>query len=76
MKSLEKKILFLNTISQITYKKWFVNIKIVINNEFQVQTITLLDIGANLNCIKESLIPIKYFEKTKESLHATNGKKK
>ena len=61
--------------SQITYQKWFVNVKIVINNEFQVQTIALLDTMADLNCIKEGLIPTKYFEKIKESLHAANGKK-
>ena len=30
--------------------------------------ISLIDSGANMNCIKEGLIPLKYYEKSSERL--------
>ena len=35
--------------------------------------ISLIDSGANMNCIKEGLIPLKYYEKSSERLTQANG---
>ncbi|GAV83077.1 LOW QUALITY PROTEIN: hypothetical protein CFOL_v3_26528, partial [Cephalotus follicularis] len=53
-------------------KKWHINITIVIQDSFKLQTIALID-GAQMNCIQERLIPTKFFEKTKQRLSTANG---
>ncbi|GAV93075.1 Peptidase_A3 domain-containing protein, partial [Cephalotus follicularis] len=63
---------FINLIEKITYKKWHVNITIRIQDSFKLQTIALIDSGAQMNCIQEGLIPTKYFEKTKQKLSTAN----
>ncbi|GAV88831.1 LOW QUALITY PROTEIN: hypothetical protein CFOL_v3_32252, partial [Cephalotus follicularis] len=50
-----------------------VNIMITIQDSFKLQTIALIDSGAQINCIQEGLIPTKYFEKTKQKLSTANG---
>ena len=48
---------------------------LLINNEFYIQDlITLIDSGADLNCIKEGLIPLKYCEQITQPLSAANNK--
>ena len=37
--------------------------------------IALIDLGADMNCIQEGLIPLKYYEKSSERLTQANGKK-
>ena len=37
--------------------------------------IALIDLGANMNCIQEGLIPLKYYEKSFERLTQANGEK-
>ncbi|GAV77931.1 hypothetical protein CFOL_v3_21399 [Cephalotus follicularis] len=64
---------FINLIERITYQKWHVNIMITIQDSFKLQTIALIDSGAQMNCIQEGLIPTKYFEKTKQKLSTANG---
>ncbi|GAV87605.1 hypothetical protein CFOL_v3_31031, partial [Cephalotus follicularis] len=64
---------FINLIEKITYQKWHVNITITIQDSFKLQTIALIDSGAQMNCIQEGLIPTKYFEKTKQKLSTANG---
>ncbi|GAV89744.1 hypothetical protein CFOL_v3_33157, partial [Cephalotus follicularis] len=64
---------FINLIERITYQKWHINITIVIQDSFKLQTITLIDSGAQMNCIQEGLIPTKLFEKTKQRLSTANG---
>lgn len=63
---------FLNYISRIHVLKWIVKIKLVINQEYVINTIVLLDIGADMNCVQEGLIPIQYFEKTTERFFRSN----
>ncbi|GAV75257.1 LOW QUALITY PROTEIN: hypothetical protein CFOL_v3_18736, partial [Cephalotus follicularis] len=63
---------FINLIERITYQKWQVNITITIQDSFKLQTIALIDSGAQMNCIQE-LIPTKYFKKTKQKLSTANG---
>ncbi|GAV91228.1 hypothetical protein CFOL_v3_34627, partial [Cephalotus follicularis] len=64
---------FINLIERVTYQKWHVNITITIQDSFKLQTIALIDSGAQMNCIQEGLIPTKYFEKTKQKLSTANG---
>ena len=37
--------------------------------------IALIDSGADMNCIQEGLIPLKYYEKLSERLTQANGEK-
>ncbi|GAV58065.1 RVP domain-containing protein, partial [Cephalotus follicularis] len=64
---------FINLIERITYQKWHVNIVITIQDSFNLQTIVLVDSGAETNCIQEELIPTKFFEKTEQKLSTANG---
>ncbi|GAV87015.1 Peptidase_A3 domain-containing protein, partial [Cephalotus follicularis] len=50
-----------------------INITITIQDSFKLQTTALIDSGAQMNCIREGLIPTKYFEKTKQKLSTANG---
>ena len=59
----------------MTIQKWCVKVTLVIGEEFKLETIALLDSGADSNCIQEGLIPTKYFEKIREKLNAANGSK-
>ncbi|GAV59040.1 Peptidase_A3 domain-containing protein, partial [Cephalotus follicularis] len=46
---------------------------ITIQDSFKLQTIALVDSGAETNCIQEELIPTKFFEKTELKLSTANG---
>ena len=59
---------FLNTIDKMLFQKWYTEVRIVIDKEYIFETVALLDIGADSNCIQERLIPTKYYEKTTEKL--------
>ena len=37
-----------------------------------MKIVTLIDSGADMNCIQEGLIPVKYYEKTWQKLFAAN----
>jgi hypothetical protein len=65
--------LFLNLIDRIVFQKWFAAVTIVINKEFELTTVALIDSGADMNCIQEGIIPTKYYEKTTEKLHQASG---
>lgn len=64
---------FVSIINQINFQKWYIHITLKIKDSFELNTITLLDSGADQNCIRETLIPSIYYEKTKERLHSANG---
>ncbi|KAL6345597.1 hypothetical protein AAG906_017327 [Vitis piasezkii] len=44
-------------------------------NKFGIDIVALIDSGVALNCPQESLVPIKFCEKTKETLFGANGKR-
>jgi hypothetical protein len=67
------KELFINLKDRIIFKKWYVEVTLIINTEFQITTIALLDSGADMNCIQEVIIPTKYYEKHTEKLHQASG---
>ncbi|GAV89251.1 Peptidase_A3 domain-containing protein [Cephalotus follicularis] len=45
----------------------------MIQDYFKLPKITLIDSGAQMNCIQEGLIPTRFFEKTEEKLSIANG---
>ena len=65
----------LNLIDRVIFKKWHIKITLVINKEFSLTEIALIDSGADMNCIQEGLIPFKYYEKSSERLTQANGEK-
>ena len=66
---------FLNIIDNVTFQKWYINISIVIDKDFILKDIALVDSGADINCIKEGLVPTKYFHKTTQSLTTADSSK-
>ena len=52
---------YIDTISRIDFKKWNSKVKIVIK-DFEFEVIPLIDLGTDLNCIREGIIPSKYFQ--------------
>ena len=59
---------FLNLIDRVIFQKWHIEITLVINKEFSLTKIALIDLGADMNCIQERLIPLKYYEKSSDIL--------
>ncbi|KAK2994547.1 hypothetical protein RJ640_012546 [Escallonia rubra] len=65
------------SIDRVVFQKWYVSVKIVVNKDFIFEGIALIDSGADLNCIKEGLVPTKYCETTRQALTiANNGRMK
>ena len=62
-------------LQEVTIRRYTIKVSILINNEFQINTIAFFDTGADQNCIREDLIPTKYYEKTIEGLKAANEDK-
>ena len=65
----------LSLINRVIFQKWHTKITLVINKEFSLTEIALIDSGADMNCIQEGLIPLKYYEKLFERLTQANGEK-
>ena len=65
----------LSLIDRVILQKWHTEITLVINKEFSWIEIALINSGANMNCIQEGLIPLKYYEKSSKRLTQANGKK-
>ena len=64
--------LFIGLINKIRIKKWYSKLTIVID-DFVLNSIVLIDSGADLNCIQEGLIPTKYFHKSNEKLSTASS---
>ncbi|KAL4200606.1 hypothetical protein AMTRI_Chr02g254440 [Amborella trichopoda] len=62
-----------NVLNRIITQKWFILIFIVINDEYELQSLALVDSGADLNCLNEGLVPTKYFDKTTQILNTADG---
>ncbi|KAG2663269.1 hypothetical protein I3760_16G019700 [Carya illinoinensis] len=56
-------------------QKWFCLVEIIVNHEYKFSAIALIDSGADLNCIREGLVPTSYFKKSEENLFSANGSK-
>ena len=59
---------FLSLIDRVIFQKWHIETTLVINKEFSLTEIALIDSGVDMNCIQEGLIPLKYYEKLSERL--------
>ena len=64
---------YLNTVSRIIFQKWEVYLTRVIKDKFVFNSITLIDLGAALNCLQEGLVPTQFYRKTKQMLSRANG---
>jgi hypothetical protein len=53
MKQPKNDTLFINLIDKALFQKWYVEITLKINSEFQLKTIALLDSGIDMNYIQE-----------------------
>ncbi|CAL9012684.1 unnamed protein product, partial [Prunus brigantina] len=62
-----------NLIKQVNFRKWYSKVTINVK-DFEFNTVALFDSGADLNCIKEGLVPTKYYKKSTESLSTASGK--
>ena len=58
----------MSLIDKVIFKKWHTEVTLVINKEFSLTEVALIDSRANMNCIHEWLIPLKYYEKSFERL--------
>ena len=66
---------FLSLIDRVILQKWHTEITLVINKEFSLTEIALIDLGADMNCIQKGLIPLKYYDKSSERLIQANREK-
>jgi hypothetical protein len=63
---------FLNVLTQISLKKY---LTFIFSEDFKLNTIALFDTGADLNCIKEGVVPKRFLQNTSEKLSAANNSK-
>ncbi|KAM3375109.1 hypothetical protein P3S68_013823 [Capsicum galapagoense] len=68
-----KKDYFLGMMQIVTAHKWYINCTILINKEFSITNIAMIDSGADVSCIQEGLIPTRYFEKTTHIIKSASG---
>ena len=66
---------FLFALKQITTRKYLIKTTLILSKDFVIDTIALFDTGADLNCIKEDIIPKRFNEKTTKRLSAANNSK-
>ena len=52
-----------------------IKITLIFSKDFEINTIALFDTGADLNYIKEDIVPKRFHEKTNERLSAANNSK-
>ena len=64
---------FVNSMTIIQKQRWYTKITLKINPDFQSTFIALIDLGADLNCIQEGLIPTLYFVKTSQRLSTASN---
>ncbi|KAH9707173.1 hypothetical protein KPL70_012478 [Citrus sinensis] len=66
---------FLFVLKQITIRKYLIKVTLIFSDDFAMDAIALFDTGADLNCIREEIVPKRFHEKTKERLSAANNSK-
>ena len=63
---------FITVINKINFQKWYAPVTFQIG-DFQKTYIALIDSGADQNCLREGLVPTKFYEKTKTRLYSANS---
>ncbi|KAH9745864.1 hypothetical protein KPL70_004238 [Citrus sinensis] len=66
---------FLFVLKQITTRKYLIKVTLIFSDDFAMDAIALFDTGADLNCIREDIVPKRFHEKIKERLSAANNSK-
>jgi aspartate carbamoyltransferase regulatory subunit len=66
---------FLNVLTQISSKKYLIKITLVFSDNFKLDIIALFDTGADLNCMKEDVVPKRFLQTTSEKLSTANNSK-
>ena len=56
-------------------RKYLIKITLIFSDDFAIDAIALFDTGADLNCIREDIVPKRFHEKIKERLSAANNSK-
>ena len=46
-------------------KKYIVKVSLVFSDDYKLDTIALFDTGADLNCIREGVVPKRFLQKNK-----------
>ena len=54
---------FLFVLKQITTRKYLIKITLILSKDFEIDTIALFYTGADLNCMKEDIVPKRFDEK-------------
>ncbi|KAG5255329.1 hypothetical protein IMY05_001G0299400 [Salix suchowensis] len=66
---------FLDVLSQISSKKYIIKLSIVFSDDYKLDIIALFDTGADLNCIREGVVPKRLLQQTNEKLSDVNSSK-
>ena len=59
---------FLSLIDKVIFEKWHTKITLVINKEFSLTEIALINSDTDMNSLQERLIPFKYCGESSERL--------
>ena len=51
-------------VREIRIQKWYTEVDKRVSSSFHLRVNVLIDIEANLSCMREAFVPTKYFEKT------------
>jgi hypothetical protein len=65
----------ISLLNKVFPPKWYTKVHIIVAKDYSFDAITLIDTGADLNCIQERLVPSRYFEKSMETLSSASGYK-
>ena len=65
----------MSLVDRVIFQKWHTEITLVINKEFSLTEVALIDSGVDMNCIQEGLIPLEYYEKSSKRLTQANKEK-
>ena len=60
-------------LTQISSKKYLIKITLVFSDDFKLYTIALFDIGVDLNCIKEDVVPKWFLQTASKKLSDANN---
>ena len=63
----------LSLVNKLLPPKWFTKVEIIVSHDYHFTVIAMINSVMDMNCIKEGLIPSKYFEKSTERLVYANG---
>ena len=64
---------FVHNMTVVQKQRWYTQITLKINHDYQSTFIALIDSGADLNCIQEGLIPTVYFVKTSQKISTASN---